>query len=71
MIPEFVRGPIAMLMTLQRFFKDDEAATAVEYAVLLALILVAIITAIDAVGSTSTNYWTNDAQQIETAIGAS
>ena len=39
-----------MLSHLLRLFRDDQAASAVEYAVLLALILVAVITAINAVG---------------------
>lgn len=60
-----------MLKPLLRFARDEDAATAVEYAVLLALILVAIITAIDAVGSTSSGIWASDAGKIETAIGAS
>ena len=40
-----------------RFFVDEEAATAVEYAVLLALILVAIIGTIGALGSTTGGLW--------------
>lgn len=60
-----------MLKPLLRFARDEEAVTAVEYAVLLALILVAIITAIDAVGDTSSGIWASDANKIQTAIGAS
>jgi pilus assembly protein Flp/PilA len=60
-----------MLKTLLRFGRDEEAVSAVEYAVLLALILVAIITAIDAVGNTSSGIWASDTNKIETAIGAS
>ncbi|MFO0890395.1 MAG: Flp family type IVb pilin [Isosphaeraceae bacterium] len=55
------------LLTLVR---DEEAVTAVEYAVLLALILVAIITAINALGDTSTGIWANDAGKIQTAIAS-
>ena len=40
-----------MLNHLLRLYRDDQAATAAEYAVLLALILVAIISAINAVGN--------------------
>ncbi len=60
-----------MLSKLTRFFRDEAAVSAVEYAILLALILVAIITAIDAVGNTSSGMWASDSSKIETAIGAS
>jgi pilus assembly protein Flp/PilA len=60
-----------MLKRLTRFFRDEAAVSAVEYAILLALILVAIITAIDAVGNTSSGIWASDSGKIETAIGAS
>jgi len=43
-----------MLRHLLRLYRDDHAATAVEYAVLLALILVAVISAINAVGDSNT-----------------
>ena len=45
-----------MLNQLLRLSRDEGAATAVEYAVLLALILVAVISAINAVGGTSARY---------------
>lgn len=56
---------------LSRLAREEEAVTAVEYAVLLALILVAVITAINAVGSTSSGIWARDAGQIEAAIAGS
>jgi len=59
-----------MLNHLLRLYRDDQAATAVEYAVLLALILVAIIFAINAVGDSTHGIWANDANQIDTAIGS-
>ncbi len=60
-----------MLRQLLRFSRDEEAVSAVEYAVLLALILVAIITAIDAVGNTSSGIWANDTDKINSAMGGS
>jgi pilus assembly protein Flp/PilA len=42
---------------LFRLIRDDEAATAVEYAVMLALILIAIIGAIGSVGSQTGGMW--------------
>ena len=60
-----------MLSHLLRLCRDDQAATAVEYAVLLALILVAVISAINAVGSDTHGIWATDASQIEAATGGS
>jgi len=59
-----------MLNHLLRLYRDDQAATAVEYAVLLALILVAIISAISAVGNSTHGMWANDVNRIDTAIGS-
>ena len=59
-----------MLNYLLRLYRDDQAATAVEYAVLLALILLAIISAIS-LGNGAHGIWTNDANRIETATGGS
>ncbi len=58
-----------MLKHLLRLYRDDQAATAVEYALLLALILVAVISAINAVGNSTSGIWANDASQIN-AIGS-
>ena len=60
-----------MLNQLLRLYRDDQAATAVEYAVLLALILVAVISAISAVGNSTNGIWANDSNQINTAVGGS
>jgi len=60
-----------MLNQILRFGRDESGPTAVEYAVLLALILVAIISTINALGNTSSGIWANDTNQITTAIGAS
>ena len=59
-----------MLNNFLRLYRDDQAATAVEYAVLLALILVAIISAINAVGDSTHGIWANDASQIDAAVGS-
>jgi pilus assembly protein Flp/PilA len=60
-----------MLSQLLQLCRDDQAASAVEYAVLLALILVAVIGAINAVGNSTQGLWANDASQIEAATGGS
>ncbi|HVX12605.1 MAG TPA: Flp family type IVb pilin [Pirellulales bacterium] len=41
----------------QRFLRDSEAATSVEYAVMLALILIAVISAVSAVGGEAGGFW--------------
>jgi pilus assembly protein Flp/PilA len=60
-----------MLNHVLRLYRDDQAATAVEYAVLLALILVAVMTAITAVGDSTHGIWASDASTIETSISGS
>jgi Flp pilus assembly pilin Flp len=42
-----------------KFLRDEEAATAVEYAVLLALILISVISAIGSVGVGTGGLWSN------------
>ena len=51
---------------LVRFLKDESGPTAVEYAVMLALIIVVCIAAITALGSNANNTFT----KVGTAIGA-
>jgi pilus assembly protein Flp/PilA len=60
-----------MLNQLLRLCRDEDGPTAVEYAMLLALILVVVITAINALGDTSSGIWANDSTQITTAIAGS
>lgn len=59
-----------MLEHLLKLGSDENAATAVEYAVMLALVLVALISTINAVGSTSSGLWASDTNQISSAIGS-
>lgn len=51
-----------------RFIRADEGATAVEYAVMLGLILIAIIGAISTVGAGSGGLWSNNSQQLTDAM---
>ena len=44
---------------LVKLFRDDEAATAVEYSVMLGLILMSVIGAIGMVGNQSGGMWSN------------
>lgn len=56
------------MTALRRFlFDETEAATAVEYAVLLALILVAVISAIRSFGFANGGLWSNNIDRMSDA----
>ena len=55
--------------TLVRFVKDESGPTAVEYAVMLALIVVVCIAAITTLGSNANNTFSNVA--LNTAVSSS
>lgn len=56
-----------MLSRLQRLIRDESGPTAVEYAVLLALILVVLMSAITAVGNSTSGVWSSDVSSIQNA----
>ena len=60
-----------ILARIQQFLQVEEAATAAEYAVLLALILLALISAVTTVGNSTSGLWQNDVTRITTASGGS
>lgn len=53
------------------FARDDDAATAVEYAVMLALIIVVCIGAISALSQNASGMWSSNETSISTALGSS
>jgi pilus assembly protein Flp/PilA len=55
---------------VHRFLSDESGPTAVEYAVMLALVLVAVISAINAVGNSTSAMWQNDANRINDAVNS-
>ncbi len=59
----------AFASQVQRFLASEDGPTAVEYAVMLALIIVVCITAITALGSNASNTFSNVA--LNTAAGGS
>lgn len=60
-----------MLFRIVRdWHRDESGPTSAEYAVLLALILMAIILAITSVGNSSSSMWDHDVKQITSAIGS-
>jgi pilus assembly protein Flp/PilA len=61
-----------MIMTkIRRLIQSEEAATATEYAVLLALILLALISAITSVGNSTSGLWQNNVSRISNASNGS
>ncbi len=55
------------MQAISNFFENDSAATAVEYAVMLALILLSIIAAIGQVGGASSSMWGNNNTELKNA----
>ncbi|MBS0210560.1 MAG: Flp family type IVb pilin [Planctomycetes bacterium] len=55
----------------RRFLRDTAAATAVEYAVLLALILMSVIAAIGTVGAQTGGLWSSIKTQVQTYMSGS
>ncbi len=61
---------LAMIQIIKTFLTGDEGATAVEYAVLLALILMAVIGAIGTVGAETGGLWGRiDSDLADTTFG--
>lgn len=55
---------------LSRLLREEEAATATEYAVMLALMLLAVISAVNAVGNSTAAGWSHNVNTISTSVGA-
>lgn len=52
---------------IKRFLKSEDGPTAVEYAVMLSLIIVVCITAVSSIGKKSSTTFTNVAAQLGTS----
>jgi pilus assembly protein Flp/PilA len=52
------------------FFSDTRAATAIEYGLIVALIAVAIMGAVSALGGGTGGMWTNIGDEVTGAIGS-
>ncbi|MDE2506596.1 MAG: Flp family type IVb pilin [Planctomycetota bacterium] len=53
------------------FLVGEDAVTAAEYAMLLALILIGVITAVRGVGSVAEGFWGSDGVKIGSALSGS
>ena len=54
-----------------RFWRHTEAATSVEYAIMLALILMVVLGAVTALGTKTSQSWTNSSNSLGAINGAS
>ncbi len=56
---------------IRRFLRSEDGPTAVEYAGLLALILIVLISSINAVGNSTSGIWQDDTNQISSSMNGS
>jgi pilus assembly protein Flp/PilA len=56
------------MLQLLQFLRDRDGATSVEYAVMLALILVACMSAVALVGQQSANLWSDNEVGLQSAF---
>lgn len=57
-----------LLSKITRFHKEPEAATAVEYAIMLALIVAVAFVAIVSVGAEAEGFWNNNSTELDSAL---
>jgi pilus assembly protein Flp/PilA len=59
------------MQALRRFLEEEDGPTAVEYAVMLGLILAGCLVAIDLLGGNTANSFANASDKINAAVSAS
>ena len=59
------RGGDSVMRRIKHFLWSDDGATAVEYAVMLAMILLSVIAAIGTVGAQAGGMWGNNQTQLD------
>ncbi|GAB6053822.1 Flp family type IVb pilin [Magnetospira thiophila] len=57
------------MKTLSKFFRDDSGATAIEYGLIAALVSVAAIGALTAMGGSLSAMFTSVSGELQTAVG--
>ncbi len=53
-----------MLCLIRRLLQDERGATAVEYALIAALVVISMVAALNNVASTTTNMWNNVSNEV-------
>ncbi|SFJ01281.1 pilus assembly protein Flp/PilA [Sphingomonas sp. NFR04] len=57
----------ALIHALRALFHADRGATAVEYGLIIAMIVLAMVGALSLFGNTATSMWNNVSQQVQDA----
>jgi pilus assembly protein Flp/PilA len=60
---------VITILALKRFGTDESGPAAAEYAVMLALMLVAVLAVVGAVGGTSSKIWSSNTKSITDRLG--
>ena len=58
------------MQSVLRFLRDESGPTAVEYAVMLALIIGSCLTAVGFFGSTASGSWTDTSSKLSASMGS-
>ena len=59
----------SLLHSIRRFLRDESGPTAVEYCVMLMLILLVCITAVQLVGRAASDNWTDSSDKLNEKLG--
>ena len=62
-----LRGVVEAMRTFSNLLRDEKAATAVEYGLIIAMIVLAMVGALSLLGTTSTDMW-NDVSSTVTSV---
>jgi len=57
-------GPIKMLETIRRIIRCEQGATAVEYGLIVSLLVIAMIASFTSLAGTTNNMWNNVADMV-------
>lgn len=55
-----------MLRLIERVGQDERGATAVEYGLIISLVILALVTALSNLANTTTSMWNNVSNEVET-----
>ncbi|HUG90243.1 MAG TPA: Flp family type IVb pilin [Planctomycetaceae bacterium] len=58
-----------LLQSARRFLRDESGPTAVEYCVMMMLVLLVCITAVQLVGRAANDNWTNSSNRLQETLG--